>query len=173
MNDCLTKPVTSMNLRKVLERWLIRENSLVRPQRTATDVKNTTVEFDTPELETDAILLDQKALNNIRVVQRKGAPNVLEKVIRIYFENSPRLLQILRDAVAEDKTSETVGMAAHSLKSSSASLGATRLAVLCGDLEEMARENRTKGAEAILNEIENLYPLVCKSLAAECGNAVQ
>ncbi len=153
--------------------WLIQENSLVRPQRTATDVKNTTVEFDPPELETDAILLDQKALNNIRVVQRKGAPNVLEKVIRIYFENSPKLLQTLRDAVAEDQTAETVERAAHSLKSSSACLGATRLASLCGNLEEMARENRTRGTKEILNEIEKLYPLVCKSLAAECDNAVQ
>ena len=136
-------------------------------------MKNTTVEFHPPELETDAILLDQKALNNIRVVQRKGAPNVLEKVIRIYFENSPKLLQTLHDAVAEDQTAETVERAAHSLKSSSACLGATRLASLCGILEEMARENRTRGTKEILNEIEKLYPLVCKSLAAECDNAVQ
>ncbi len=136
-------------------------------------MKNTTVEFDPPELETDAILLDQKALNNIRVVQRKGAPNVLEKVIRIYFENSPKLLQTLREAVAEDQTAETVERAAHSLKSSSACLGATRLASLCGNLEEMARENRTRGTKEILTEIEKLYPLVCKSLAAECDNAVQ
>jgi HPt (histidine-containing phosphotransfer) domain-containing protein len=130
-------------------------------------------ECDTPELETEAFLLDQKALSNIRVVQRKGAPNVLEKVIRIYFENSPRLLQTLRDAVAGDETAETVRMAAHSLKSSSACLGATRFAALCGNLEEMARENRTREAKKILNEIEKLYPLVCKSLAAECESAVE
>ncbi len=128
--------------------------------------------YDTPELETDAFLLDQKALDNIRAVQRVGEPNLLEKIIKIYFENSTRLLITLRDAVAEDNAAETVGGAAHSLKSSSANLGATRLAELCGDLEEMARENRTEGAKAILSDIENLYPLVCECLAAECEVAV-
>ena len=123
-----------------------------------------------PELRTGAFLLDQKALNNIRAVHREGAPKLLEKVISIYFESSPKLLQTLRDAVAGDDAAETIERAAHSLKSSSANLGATKLAALCGGLEEMARENRTEGANAILIEIEKLYPLVCESLAAECEN---
>ena len=130
-------------------------------------------ERDTPESKTEAFLLDQKALNNIRVVHREGAPKLLEKVIKIYFETSPKLLQTLRDAVAVDATAETIGRAAHSLKSSSANLGATRLAALCGDLERMAQENSTKGAKAILNEIEKLYPQVCESLATECENDVR
>lgn len=76
---------------------------------------------------------------------------MLEKVIRIYFENSPKLLQTMRDAVAEDQTAETVERAAHSLKSSSACLGATRLASLCGNLEEMARKNRTRGTNMVIS----------------------
>jgi HPt (histidine-containing phosphotransfer) domain-containing protein len=131
------------------------------------------VECDATELETEAFLLDQKALNNIRAVHRDGAPKLLEKVIKIYFENSPKLLQTLRDAVAGNDTAEMIGAAAHSLKSSSANLGATKLAALCGDLERMAQENCTRGAKAILNEIEKLYPLVCDSLAAECENDVR
>lgn len=173
MDDCLAKPVTLMQLREVLERWLIQDNSHVRPQGMASGLESTSVECDPPELETGGILLDQKALDNIRAVQREGAPNVLDKVIKIYFQNSPKLLQALRDAVDEDNAAEMIGRAAHSLKSSNANLGATRLAALCGDLEEMARENRTTGAKAILNEIEKLYPLVCESLAAECETAVK
>jgi HPt (histidine-containing phosphotransfer) domain-containing protein len=115
-------------------------------------------------------LLDQKALDNIRAVHREGAPKLLERVINIYFESSPKLLQTLRDAIAGDDAAETIERAAHSLKSSSANLGATRLTALCGDLEKMARENRTEGAKAIVIEIEQLYPLVCESLAAECEN---
>ena len=171
MDDCLAKPVTLMQLREVLERWLSQENSHVRPQGTASDLESTSVECDTPELETGGFLLDQKALDNIRAVQQEGAPNVLSKVIKIYFENSPKLLQALRDAVAENNAADAIGRAAHSLKSSSATLGATRLAALCRDLEEMARENRITGAKAILNEIEKLYPFVCESLAAECETA--
>ena len=118
-------------------------------------------------------MLDQKALDNIRAVQQEGAPKLLDKVINIYFQESPKLLLALRDAVAEDNAAKMIGRAAHSLKSSSANLGATRLAALCRDLEEMARANRTTGAKAILNEIEKLYPLVCESLAAECETAAR
>ncbi len=130
-------------------------------------------ECDAAGLETGGILIDQQALDNIRAVQKEGAPKLLDKVIKIYFQNSPKLLKALRDAVAEDNAADTIGRTAHSLKSSSATLGATKLAALCGDLEEMARENRTRGAKAVLNEIEKLYPLVCESLAAECENAVR
>lgn len=130
-------------------------------------------ECGTPELRTGAFLLDQKALDNIRAVHREGAPKLLERVIKIYFESSPKILQTLRDAVAGEDAAETIERAAHSLRSSSANLGATKLAALCEGLEEMARENRTEGANAILIEIEKLYPLVCDSLAAECKDAVR
>ena len=173
MDDCLTKPVTLMQLREVLERWLIQDNAHVGSQGTANDPESTSVECDAAELETGGFLLDQKALDNIRAVQQEGAPKLLDKVIKIYFENSPKLLQALRDAVVEDNAADTIGRAAHSLKSSSANLGATRLAALCRDLEEMARENRTTGAKGILDEIEKLYPLVCESLIAECEDAVR
>ena len=129
-------------------------------------------ERDTAELEAGGFLLDQKALDNIRAVQQEGAPNLLDRIIKIYFENSPKLLQALHDAVVKDNAPDTMGQAAHSLKSSSANLGATGLAALCREIEDMARENRTAGAGAILDEIEKLYPLVCESLAAECENAV-
>ncbi len=171
MDDYLTKPVTLMQLREVLVSWLIQDHAHVGSQGTTDDPGSTSVKCDTAELEFGGVLLDQKALDNIRAVQQEGAPNILEKIIKIYFENSPKLLQALHDAVAEDNAADTIGRAAHSLKSSSANLGATRLAALCGDLEEMARENRTTGAKEILGEIEKLYPLVCKSLAAEYKTA--
>ncbi len=140
-------------------------------QETATDLQSNSAECDAAVSESGGLLLDQKALDNIRAVQREGEPSLLDKVIKIYFENSPKLLQALRDAVAEDKAPDAIRTAAHSLKSSSANLGATGLAALCSQLEEMARENCTAGAEAIVNKIEKLYPLVCQKLAAEGENA--
>jgi CheY-like chemotaxis protein/HPt (histidine-containing phosphotransfer) domain-containing protein len=171
MDGCLIKPVTLMQLRQALESWLIQDNAPIRSRGTAGDPESASVERDAAALETGPVLLDRKALDNIRAVQQAGAPNVLDKIIKIYFDNSPQLLQALRDAVAEDNAAEAIGRAAHSLKSSSANLGATRLAALCRDLEEMARDNCTTGAGAILSEIEALYPLVCESLAAECETA--
>ncbi len=38
---------------------------------------------DTAELEAAGFLLDQKVLDNIRAVQQEGAPNLLDKIIKI------------------------------------------------------------------------------------------
>ena len=55
---------------------------------------------------------------------------------------------------------------AHSLKSTSANLGAMSLAELCRELEALGRQDRTDGADKILQEIEQVHPLVCQQLIA-------
>jgi len=115
-------------------------------------------------------LVDEKALDEIRKLQRQGAPSVLDKIINLYLETSPKLLETLHNAIAEDRCASSMGQAAHSFKSTNANLGATRLAALCGEIEEMARQDRTIGAEKILREIERLYPRVCDRLVAELQN---
>ena len=97
---------------------------------------------------------------------------MLSRIIKIYLESSPKLLQALRDAIAQDEAgaAEAIRQAAHSLKSSSANLGAVVLSDLCKELEQMGRDNRTTDASAVLSEIEKVYPLVCRRLAAECGD---
>ena len=54
---------------------------------------------------------------------------------------------------------------AHTLKSTSANLGAVALAALCKELETMGRQARSDGADEILVEIDRLHPLVCTQLA--------
>jgi HPt (histidine-containing phosphotransfer) domain-containing protein len=119
-----------------------------------------------PAPEPTASPLDGHALAQIRSMQRPGAPNLLNKIIGLYLESSPGLLQKLRDAVAGEDA-EALRQAAHSLKSSSANLGATRLATLCKELEQRGRESRLEDAPGLLGELEVSYVQAREALEAE------
>ncbi len=54
--------------------------------------------------------------------------------------------------------------AAHSLKSSSANLGAARLAMLCRDLEAMGRNADIEEGSVKFKELQSEFELVCKAL---------
>lgn len=59
----------------------------------------------------------------------------LEALARLFVEQTPRLMNQLREAV-ERRDGITARHMAHSLKGTSTSLGAVGLATLCGELEE-------------------------------------
>ena len=101
-------------------------------------------------------VLQPEPLNQIRALQRPGAPSLLAKVIGIYLNNSPTLVQRLGKAVAQGDANALLE-AAHSLKSSSANLGATQLAALCKELEQRGRERRLAGVPELLQELETHY----------------
>jgi signal transduction histidine kinase/CheY-like chemotaxis protein/HPt (histidine-containing phosphotransfer) domain-containing protein len=112
----------------------------------------------------DRPLIDTAALNNIRALQREGSPSILDKIIKLYLQSSPKLLDTLHQAVANEGPAETLQRAAHTLKSSSANVGAMGLAALCKDLELLGKENRLEGAAALVAEVDRLYPGVCEAL---------
>lgn len=67
------------------------------------------------------------------------------------------------DSANDDGIRET----AHALKSSSANVGAARLADLCKQLETLARDNRLDGAEDIQRHLEREYARVVEALRDE------
>ena len=64
----------------------------------------------------------------------------LEEVIEIYLEESPKLIDLLTVAIAQDDSFE-LQEAAHSLKSTSAAVGAMSLADLSQQLESIGRSH--------------------------------
>ena len=62
----------------------------------------------------------------------------------------------MREAVAAED-GEALRQAAHSLKSSSANLGATQLAAVCKELEQRGRERRLADIAELLRELETRY----------------
>jgi CheY-like chemotaxis protein len=169
MDDFLSKPFTLGQLRTMLGRWKA-------PQTAASSAAPAAI-HDTPPngspsvaLQTLALQqpppLDPKPLAALRALQKPGGPDVLEKVLRAYLDSAPQLLATLREALA-CSAAAAVQRAAHSLKSSSANVGAMTLAAHCKELEAMGRAKTLATAPTVFGHIEAAYALVEVALTAE------
>ena len=78
--------------------------------------------------------LDPEIVEQIRQL---GGDKLLAELVEIYLEHSPRRLRDLRASI-EDGDLERAGKAAHSIRSSSISLGARAVAEEAGVLERFA-----------------------------------
>ncbi len=100
--------------------------------------------------------LDKTTIDYLKSLRRGDGPSVLERAVGMYLENAPTVLEELRRAVAGGDAS-AVWKIAHSLKSSSASLGAKQLAQHIGDMEGRARQNDLVEADSRLVRIETEF----------------
>ncbi|MGV8074245.1 MAG: Hpt domain-containing protein, partial [Syntrophobacteraceae bacterium] len=110
--------------------------------------------------------IDHAALDKIAALQREGQPSLLHKIIDMYFQSSPDLLQKIREAV-RSSDAPSLHRAAHTLKSSSANLGAFKLAELCKEMETMGKTNVLLEAGTMLSTIEKEYEGVRQALAIQ------
>ena len=138
MDDYLPKPFSSAGLADVLGKWL-------QPGRGPVDMLPGVV-FGNPEApaaketvaDVAADCLDRSMLEKIREASPGDPDGLLARVIHRYLTDAPRLIGIMRAAQAEADTA-ALGRAAHSLKSSSATVGAARLSEFCRRIEEATR----------------------------------
>ncbi|NML14914.1 Hpt domain-containing protein [Azohydromonas caseinilytica] len=98
--------------------------------------------------------LDAQALQRLNELDPGGRHGLLPKVLRTFDSSSRRLLeQLVAARAAGDLDGQR--MVAHTLKSSSMSVGALRLSQLCADAEQRLREQRTEGLPALLDDLES------------------
>jgi signal transduction histidine kinase/DNA-binding response OmpR family regulator len=84
--------------------------------------------------------IDLRVLQELQAIGREQNRDSLFEIIDIYLEDAPRLLQTMREAGNADHPS-TLQQAAHTLKSTSAAVGATHLADICQKLEYWIMEH--------------------------------
>ncbi len=110
--------------------------------------------------------LDEEVLERVRAMQREGQPDILTRLIDVYLESSSGLIETLDTALSANDIA-AVEMTAHTLKSSSANLGAQHYAALCADLEQAARDNDTATIESLGKKIIDAFDDVCEALRKE------
>lgn len=86
----------------------------------------------------DSGVLDQASLDKLRELDPTGQNRLLERVFKAFDGSAERLLPQLQTARAVQDYA-AMRHVAHTLKSSSASLGALRLSRLCAEAEALAR----------------------------------
>ena len=171
MDDYLSKPCSKKTLQAALTRWL-PECSAARLSGSAGGPELARYPGTAPlpagptggATTGAAPVIDRASLDNIRALQREGAPSLLDKVINRYFEDSPKHLDSMRHALFAGLPDE-LRLAAHSFKSSSAYLGAQALVELCQKMEAAGRDGACDGSEELMTRIEAEYAAVRRSLS--------
>ena len=90
---------------------------------------------------------------------------LVHKVVAAYVDDTPQHLRTLRQAIA-GLDAGSLRKVAHSLKSSSANVGAEALAQMCKEMETLGRTDTTEGAAVILTDMEQEFQAVRHSLSA-------
>lgn len=114
-------------------------------------------------------VLDPSALDQLRALQRPGKPSLVDKVIELFMQDAPAHLAGFR-AAAEALDTVEMRRRVHTLKSSSASVGAMALSRACADAEEAARlgdrEEALRRAEPLDGMLEQVLEALREELAA-------
>ena len=112
----------------------------------------------------DIPVLDMAVVDELRESTGDDEAFVLD-LVATYVEEAGTHLAGLADAVAAADPTSTV-RPAHTLKSSSASIGAMRLSAICRDLEEAGREGRADDMAAAVELVRSTWTDTLAALRA-------
>jgi HPt (histidine-containing phosphotransfer) domain-containing protein len=144
MDDYISKPIQVKELQAALERW----GQPVQP-----------IDPAAAERPVEAAVIDWAKLDELRALQAEGEPDFAQEMVALFLENAPQLITAIRQSI-DDLAPPELQRSAHTLKGSSASLGAVRLAELCAELEKLGREGMVAGALDRLAEVAQEFDRV-------------
>ncbi len=197
MDDYLAKPFKKDQLEGILVHWLVDRTDAVdnsarallshrrhlpasaadsRSARSFASINGPTSSLFGEETQRDVTIackqngvIDFTVLNEIRAI-KSGGEQLIQQVIELYFATAPKLIESLDSAFAEQKWLD-LQTAAHSLKSSSATVGATDLAESCRALEADVRDGNFDRGRATLASIRQGFQAVRSALQTTMQHA--
>lgn len=159
MDDYLSKPFTIQKLQETIAKWV---NPDGKPEP-AVNIGPPAETSDAAQERTSPITA--AVLDNIRALDADGAQGLLEKVLSLYLSDSRNLVEGILSAAGKGD-GEPLRRAAHTLKSSSANVGAINLSELCRKIEEVARSGEIPAAgDPLWEMLEEEYRSVREALS--------
>ncbi len=150
MTDFISKPFRREELLEILRRHLPdRETGAGAQSRSAEPVDRGADPDD----------LDPEALNSLAAMAAGRSDDALARVIATYLAHTPNLIAGLKQALAA-ADAEALVQAAHSMKSSSAQIGARRLSDLAREVEALGRSGRLGDVESLVGDMEAVFAKV-------------
>jgi len=153
MDDYITKPVSVEAIGNILERW-IKPSSIRAGERASAGPAERPV-------------LDPDRFGVLRELDA-GDGDLLGTIIHEYVNDATRLLASIRAAIAEGDP-QTVEQHSHTLKGSSANLGAVGLTEICGKLEALGRAAALGTAPRLVEEANAEFERVRTALTLEAS----
>lgn len=114
-------------------------------------------------------VLDEAALDKLRSLDPSGRAGILHRVLRTYEGSLQKLMLQFEDAAASWDI-QGLRHVAHTLRSSSASVGALSFSARCGEVETLIREGHADRLPAALEAMRSESLLVAVAVRAmlEC-----
>lgn len=152
MDDYMSKPFSSQDLQTMLDKWanLAEKHS---ESLNSTEVMPLAIEEGVEGVEG---VMDAGALDALRKLQRPGQPDIVVKFMKMFLKSSAKLMQSMR-AGLEGGDMKAVAVAVHTLKSSSASLGAISFSDTCRETEAFAHAGQQDAVESMVGPLEEKY----------------
>jgi CheY-like chemotaxis protein len=160
MDDYVPKPVKSGELDAVLERWLPKEAE--EPRKRDADAQPAAPEEDANREDLEDPL-DRATLEGLREL---GGSELIAELSEVFSSDALPQLADLRVAV-EGGDAGAVERIAHTLKGSSANMGASRMAGLCEELQKAGISKDLTEALELLDRLKAEFERVRRALAAE------
>ncbi len=151
MDDFLAKPYALEQLKATLQRWM--------PAAPAATTATAAGGVPTPADEAPADVppaVDRKVIDQFRELDPSGSTALAARILDIYAGSSGSVFAEIEQSMANGD-SELLRRAAHSLKSSSANVGARQLAALFKEFELLGKENRVDEARAQFDALRAEY----------------
>ncbi len=98
-------------------------------------------------------VLDEQALDRLRELDPHNENRLMERVVNAFETSIIRMLPQLQEALAANELGG-IRHVAHTLKSSSASIGALKLSKICADIESRARQDQAEGMAERVGELQ-------------------
>lgn len=113
-------------------------------------------------------VIDPKAIENLRALDNGSEDEFLREVAGIFFEDTPRRLGELEESLRAGDVGRFT-RAAHSIKGSSANLGAVALRASAEKLEHHARMQGLVGAPPLVADVKLQFERTRAELTALLG----
>jgi CheY-like chemotaxis protein len=111
--------------------------------------------------------IDMSALAGLRQYQEDGCPDIVTELIGLFLDEAPKKIDAMEGAVARGEF-EVLKKIAHTLKGTSASIGARRLSALCAWIETVPTpENLKETLPRLKREFERVRQLLENEKAGE------
>ena len=158
MDDYLSKPFTIRKLGDIVSKWIS-----VEPKGSGGPVEAQAESAVSAKPPISPI--DKTVIDGIRELEGDGNHGFLERVINLFLPGASRLVEEVLSS-AEKGDSDSLLRAVHTLKSSSANVGATRLSDICRNIEGKVRKGEPIAAgDPLLSNIEGEFRSVREALS--------
>ncbi len=171
MDDYLSKPVKTLELQKMLLRWLpdklpapypiaLEQSTATKAAEKTEDQQNiTSPDIDAKievrndiahelQMKLDKLaILDEQHLDGLR---RETREELFQRLVKIFLNELPNYVSKIYSAL-EMQDGEALYQAAHKMKGSVSSLGARRIHALCLQLENMAHAGELAAARSLVS----------------------